>query len=280
MYQLLCFGANNAAGAALVDTPSIPDENFNPQNGHWIFYEDYSLAAVAAVGASITQVQLFDSTWNSINVQQVYPTNLSATIPNNPNVKILTQYPVQIPQNEQVSAQISNNLAMGTEYEFVLMWLLPGGKVMSQPNPPAPFGNAGRVQALFTVTTALTAGIFSGDTPIAVPNVLRGGTYCVAGLQLVVPNGIAYRVNFPRAPLYQGRKLNPGNLVQNAYGDVPQKEGTFWLGPMGYFDTSEFFQIAILGNQAVGSATYTGFLDLIYMGPNLIGQGGMNPGQM
>jgi hypothetical protein len=277
MFQILAYGADNAAGATLVDTPAIADPAFVTQNGHWIFYEDYELDAVFVNGASLTAAQLFDSTWNSLNVQQLDPVNLSAGIPGNPQIAESLRYPVQIPQNEQVALQLSNNLAMASEYEFGILFISPAGQARNVPSPAAQYGNKGRIKALFTVTTALTAGVWSADSLVVVPNLIKGGTYCVAGVQLYVGAGIAVRCNFPRAPLYQGRKLYPGALTSAAYGNVPQKEGRQWMGPFGYFDTTEFFQVSVLANGTVGSATYTGFLDLVYMGQALIGQGGMTP---
>lgn len=277
MYQLLAYGANNAALATLVDTPAISDENFVQQNGHWLFYEPYMLVGMAAIGASLTQVQLFDSTWNSLNVPQVYPPIIGATIPQNPNVIDLRNQPITIPQNEQIACQMSNDLGVGNEQETLLLWIVPQSGITTQPMPPGPMGNMGRIKALANVTATLTQGVFSPDTPIALPNIIKGGTYCVTGIQVVCAQGIAFRVNFPRAPLFMGRKLNPGGLCTAAYGNVPALPGAQWLGPMGYFDTTELFQIAVLGATTVASATYQVFIDLIYMGANLIGQGGNLP---
>lgn len=47
---------------------------------------------------------------------------------------------------------------------------------------------------------------------------------------------------------------------------------------MGYFDTTEFPQIEILAGTTTSSATYTGYLDMTYMGQQLIGQGGTPQG--
>jgi len=274
MYQILAYAANNAAAAALVDTPNVTDQNFVPRNGHWFFQEPYKLMAKAVLGTSLTAAQLFDSTWNAINVPQIYPPNLSLAIPTNPQVQDLRKFPIDIPQNEEIALQLSNNLAMGNEWEFGLLWIAPSNANMQLPSPPPPIGNMGRVKALFTATIVLTAGTWSPDVVIAIPNLLRGGTYCVAGCNLVCPHGVAYRLNFPRAPLYMGRKLIAGNLVEAAYGNVIQKEGDSWLGPMGYFDNVEYPLISVLGGTTTGSTTYTGYLDLIYLGQATMGQAG------
>jgi hypothetical protein len=278
MYQILAFGANNAALASLANTPALGDENFTIQNSNFIFYEQYSMVGVYASGVSLTAAQFNDSTWNSLNTRQIYPVNLSLTPPTNPQIQDLRMNPVDIPMNEQIQVQLSNNLATGNEYEFVLIWMIPKGAIPPQPAPPAPYANTGRILAEFTWTSALTAGAWSSDSVVTVPNLIKGGTYMVVGLRIVMAHAVAYRINFPRAPLNGNRKLSPGGLVENAYGNVPMKEGSMWLGPMGIFDTTEYFQLAALGTATTGSATYTGYLDLVYLGQNLIGQGGNVPG--
>lgn len=277
MFHILGYGYNAAAGDTLVQMPALSDPSFVPQNENWIFYEDYELDAIYASGVSLTAAQLFDSTWNSLNVPQIYPVNLLLTPPSNPQVQDQRQYPIQIPQNEQIQAQVSNNLAEGNEYEFILMFISPNGQPRNIPTPASPYGNKGRIKALFTWTGALTAGAWSPDAPVTVPNLIRGGTYCVVGVNIVMANAVAVRFNFPRNGAMSPRKLYPGALVENAYGNIPLMKGAQWMGPFGYFDTTEYFQIAALGTAAEASATYTGYLDLVYMGQNLIGQGGMTP---
>jgi hypothetical protein len=274
VYQILAYAANNAALAVLADTPNVSDQNFVPRNGHWFFQEPYELMAKACIGLNLTAAQLFDSTWNAINVPQIYPINLLATIPSNPQVEDLRLFPIDIPQNEEIALQLSNNLGAGNQWQFGLLWISPKGSSRQLPSPPAPIGNMGRVRALFTATIVLTAGQWSPDVIITIPNLLRGGTYCVAGLNIVCPNGIAYRLNFPRAPLFMGRKLVAGNLVDAAYGNVVQKEKDAWLGPLGYFDNVEYPLISILGAVSTASTTYTGYLDLIYLGQATMGQTG------
>jgi hypothetical protein len=271
MYQILAYGADNTNAAVLADTPALNDQNFVPVNKHWFFQESYKLMAKAVFGASVTAAQLFDSTWNSINVPQIYPVNVSATVPSNPQIVDLRKFPISIPQNEEIALQLSNN-AVAPEWEFGLIFIAPMPDDLRLPAPPQPIGNMGRVQALATVTTTLTQGAWSADATMTMTNIMHGGTYCIAGAQVICAQGIAYRMNFPRQPLYMGRKLTPGNICVASYANIVQKEGCEWLGPMGYFDTVQYPYIAILGATTVGSTTYTVILDLIYMGPQLISQ--------
>jgi hypothetical protein len=274
MFQVLAYGANNAAGAALIDTPAISDPSFVTQNNHWLFYENYELDAVFLNGVSLTAAQLFTPTLNSLNIPQVYPPNLSLAPPSNPQVMDLRQYPLQLPMNAQIAAQLSNNLAMGNEWEFLLLFIAPFGQPRGLPSPAAPYGAMGRIRALFTVTVALTAGVWSPVTPIAIPNLIMQGTWCVTGIELICAHGVAGRMTFPRPPINGTRVLRPGFLTNAAYGNIPLMKGSSWMGPFGYFDTTEFPQLEILAGTTTNSATYTGYIDMVYMGMSLLGQSG------
>jgi hypothetical protein len=270
MYHLLSYYAAQAAGASYADTAFVVDNTISSRNNHPIFTEDYEVAATYVAGASITAARWSDSTWNSISQPEIYPANLSLAVPTNPQVSDMRQWPRQIPRNEEIQAQLSNNLGSSTEPEFVLAWIRPLGFRPSLPQGAAGYGGLSRVRAIFTFTGAITVGVWSSDLVITITNTIRGGTYALVGCNVVCAHGIAYRFNFPRAPLYQGRKLYPGNLVEAAYGNTPQKEGDIWLGELGRFDTFELPLISILAGTTTTSTTYTGYLDLIYLGSGMM----------
>jgi hypothetical protein len=270
MFHLLSYYGANAAGATLLDTPMVTDGVLSVRNGHPILTEDYEMAANAIFGASITAAQFSDATWNAINIPQIYPVNLSLAVPANPQVNDLRNWPIQMPKNEEIALQLSNNLGSSTEPEFGLVWMRPLGQKVNIPPPASGIGSIGRVRAIFTFTGAITAGVWSSDMVVTITNLIKGGTYCLIGCNVICAHGIAFRWNFVRAPLYQGRKLYPGSLVDAAYGNVTLREGRIWMGPYGYFDTFELPLISILAGTTTTSATYTGYLDLIYLGTNML----------
>jgi hypothetical protein len=270
MFHIGAYFAANAAGALLADTPYVTDGVISTRNGHPIFTEDYELCAAAVNGVSLTAAQFSDATWNAINTPQLYPPMLSLTVPGNPQINDFRNWPVQIPKNEEIALQLSNNLGAATEREFGLIWVAPFGKPRMLPAPAPGVGSVGRVRAIFTCTGAITQGVWSSDMVVTITNLIKGGTYAMVGCNLVCALGLAFRWNFVRAPLYQGRKLYPGSLCEAAYGNVPLKEGRNFMGVLGYFDTFELPYISILAATTAGSATYTGYLDLIYMGQNMI----------
>lgn len=270
MYQILANYASVAASGTNVSLAALTDPNFSTRNSHWIFTEDYYMMGVAGFGATLNGLQIYDATYNAINTPQVYPVNLSLNAPSNPQVEDLRSWPVMIPQNEEIDFQGGNSDSGAAADTMSVFWIMPRGQIPGLPVPSGGIGSYGRVKAKFTVTCATTKGAWTADQTITITNLIKGGTYCLAGLYLVCTAATAFRVNFVRAPLYQGRKMQPGGLCEEAYGNVPLDKGLDWLGPMGYFDTFEYPLLALLGNTTAGSATYTGFMDLIYMGPNML----------
>ena len=109
MFQILAYAAQANAGL-LTDMVAIPDTSFSARggasgSGHWIFTEQYDLVAATAAGATLTQAQLYDATYNATNVPQIYPVNLGITPLTNPNVMDLRRQPWPIPLNEEFAAQ-------------------------------------------------------------------------------------------------------------------------------------------------------------------------------
>lgn len=269
MYQVLAYYKSINAGT-YSDMPAVPDPNFSARGGtggadHWIFTEPYDLCAAAGFATTLTAMQLFDATFNAINIPQVYPVTKGVVPPSNPNIMDFRMMPIPLPLNEEVALQASAG-AGGAEDVFGLIWIKPSGigapsdrgVMASERNP--------RVTAIVTASITLTKGVWSPFANLTFTNPLKGGAYQVNGLYLVCAASLAFKLNFVKAPLYQGRKLFPGSYVENAYGNVPLRFGSNWLGPLGRFNNFELPQISVLGNAAVGAATYTGYLDLTYLG--------------
>lgn len=268
MFQILGYTVSN--NGLLTDMVAIPDTSFSARGGaggaaHWIFTESYNLMAIFGAGATITALQLFDSTYNAINIPQVYPINLAITPLSNPNVMDLRQQPWPLPMNEEIAMQCSGG-AGGAEPDYALIWIKPAGMATMDAPPPVPTLGTPRVYANVTATAVLTATAWSPFVPITFVNPLKGGAYQVNGANWFVGHSLAYRHNFVKAPLYMGRKLFPGSLTENAYGNVPLRFGSNWMGPHGRFNNFELPQVSFLGTTTEGSATYNGILDMTYLG--------------
>ena len=269
MYHLL---ANYASvnSATVVQLNAVADGQFTQQNNAFIFTEAYYLEALYASGATIAIAQINDPLLNAINNFQIYPTNKSLTPAANPNVMDLRRAPQTLPMNEQFMIQAANS-AGGAEATICLLFIRPpndGGQDWSV--KPGTAQNP-RTIAVFTATIVLTVGVWSPLVAITFTNPLKGGAYQINGTNLVCANGTAYRWMFPKQPLYVGRKLQAGGLCDAAYGNQPLRFGPDWLAGQGRFNYFEPPQIQALGNATTGSTTYTGYMDLTYLGDPGVG---------
>lgn len=249
-----------ATGGAvtLLDVPAVTDSQFSIRNGHFIFSEDYNLLAAAAFGPGISALQSNTPHVNYINPAQLYPTMLSATVPANPQPVDLRSYPLALPMNEEVAWQVSD---ANSEQVKLFTWIgTPGW------NTQLPKGIQ-RQTVLLTASVATAAYGWSADTNLTQATQLRGGVYAVVGAQCVAAATLAFRINFPRRPLYRGRKTLPGDLATQTYGNAPLRFGTPWLGLWGFFDTFELPLLEVFAN-AAATVTHTLYLDCIYMDNN------------
>jgi hypothetical protein len=269
MYHLLAnFASVNSA--TVVQLNGVADGQFTQQNNAFIFTEPYNLMAAYASGATIAIAQINDPLLNSVNNFQIYPANKNLTPVTNPNVMDLRKAPQTIPMNEQFMAQAANS-AGGAEATIMLWWIAPpnGGGVDWSVKPGT--AQNPRTLAVFTATIVLTVGVWSPLVAITFTNPLKGGAYQINSTMLIAASGAAYRWMFPKQPLYVGRKLQAGNLCEAAYGNVTMKFGPDWMGGQGRFNYFEPPQIQAIGNATVGSTTYTGYMDLTYLGDPGIG---------
>jgi hypothetical protein len=270
MYHLL---ANYASvnSATFVQLNAVADGQFTTQNNAYIFTEPYDLMAIYASGANMSAAQINDPLLNAYNNFQIYPINQALAPASNPNVMPLLSSPQRVPMNEQFMAQ-SHNAAGGAEAHLMLWWIqAAGGGVPDWSVMPGTTTNP-RTLAIFTATIVLTVGVWSPLVAITFTNPLRGGAYQINGASLVCANGTAFRWMFPKQPLYAGRKLQAGGLCDATYGNNPLRFGPTWLGGMGRFNYFEPPQIQALGNATTGSTTYTGYMDLTYLGDVGVGQ--------
>jgi hypothetical protein len=264
VYHLL---ANYASvnSATPVQLNGVNDGQFTQNNNAFIFTELYLLMGVFHSGLATVYADINDPTLNAINPFQIYPINAALAPSSNPNVMDLRQAPQLIPMNEQFMAR-ANNAAGGAAANIQLWWIQANGPGVPdwsiRPGTP----QNPRTFALFTCTVALTVGVWSPLVQVNFPNPLKGGAYQINGANLVCANGTAYRWMFPKQPLYAGRKLQAGGLCDAAYGNNPLRFGSGWLGGQGRFNYFEPPQIQIIANATTGSATYTGYMDLTYLG--------------
>jgi hypothetical protein len=257
-----------AAGATNADFTAANDPDFTVRNGHYIFTEQYQLLRATTIETSAIRGRFQAPSWNAIGEFSTAQVNRSATVPSNYQSDWYGPLGPMIPMNEEFQVQVSNNLGAATEVGTVIIDIAPMN--WNQNLPAVPPGSLSLItRASFTLTP--TANVWSGGQQLTFSQALRGGVYAVTDCQVQGTNAAAWRLIFPRTKLYNGRKLRPGGLIQNAIGDVtPQVPplGREFMGVLGYFHTFELPQVDIFGLTA-GAITYQVFLNVTYLGQDL-----------
>ena len=261
MFHLLAWEEALAAGAADSDLDAVPDPEFSRRNDHFITTEPFNMIAAMYMAASATRARFNIPTINAIGRHQFWPVNRSATVNSDPRVQDFRDYPMPLPMNEELAVEGSNNLACMTENSTLFAWIAPPTW-----NRNLPRG----LQRLVVRATGAVAGVaqsWSALGNLTFAENLRGGWYSLVGAGCFDAGTLALRFVFPRPYIYQGRKLRPGIVCDEAIGNIiwsPQFGG---LGEFGRFHSFEPPQIEIYANASAAS-TQEIRLDLIYHGEN------------
>jgi hypothetical protein len=264
MFCLLGYTGAPGAAAADFDLTALTDPDFSQRSGHYIFTEQYRLAAAAQVEASGVRATLLCPTWSAIGRMNIYPPTRSAAPVSSTYVDLRTDWPVPLPLNEEFQAQTTNNAGAGTRSN-VAIWLMTNDWTRNLPTGILP------IMIRATVACTGVANAWSGPSTLTFEQSLRGGVYSIVGADAQVAGSIAHRAIFPRQKLYQGRKLRPGNLTLNAVGDFPPLYGQNQariFGEWGRFHTFEPPQWEFWMN-AAGAVTPELRMHLIYLGTEL-----------
>lgn len=264
MFALLGYTSSAAAGATNADLTALTDPDFTQRNGHYTFTERYRLLAACDIGANDTTASLLTPTWNAISRFNISPPTRSATPVSRGWLDLFMQMQPPIPLNEEFQFQTSNDAGAPVRTNGVL-WIGTEDWNRNLPSGIMPF------EIRCTAAATGVANAWSGATAITFEQSLRGGVYSICGAYFQGAGCIAARVIFPRQRLYQGRKLRPGHLVQNAVGDFPPMLGQYQstiFGEWGRFHTFEPPQLEVWAN-AAGAVTIECRFRLVYLGTEL-----------
>jgi hypothetical protein len=264
VFALLGYTASDNVGGVTTDLAALVDPDFTQRNGHYTFTEQYRLGGVVGIGTNVTRTDLLCPTWNAIGLMNSYPPVRSATPVSSTYVDLRTDWQVPIPLNEEFQVQQANDAGAANRLNGVL-WIFTQDWNRNLP--------AGIFPIMIRATSSVTkvANAWSGPATITLEQSLRGGVYSIIGYDCFLAGCIASRIIFPRQKLYQGRKLRPGNLCQNALGDFPPLYGynqARVFGEWGRFHTFELPQIEVWGN-AAGAVTAELRIHAVYLGTDL-----------
>jgi hypothetical protein len=266
VFHLLAYSNVFAGAATLQDATAVADANFSIRNGHYILTEPYNLLAATGLGATLSAMEFNVPSINALGKHNLFPPITSLTVPANPNIDDYTDSPPRLPINEEIAIAQSDTAA---ETATALLWI---GTPDWNRNIPSQQPGQGilmrRIRVLATQSVTKVANAWSADTALTFETTLRGGVYSVVGASCVAAGCQAFRINFPRRPLYSGRKTLPGDLCIQTFGNQIWRKGPNWLGEWGRFHTFEPPFIEVFGS-AAGAVTTQLFLDLIYLGTDV-----------
>lgn len=242
MFHILANTIATGGSVTDKDTPAAVDSEISQRNSHYILTEQYDLLAAALFGATITRANISVPTWNQVTKFNVWPPNRNVAIPSPPQLDTWFDYPPPLPMNEEIIAQITDT---ASEQATMFSWIAPHGNwTMNLPKGkgPLPIFEA----RVFFTASSITQNLWSGLQNITFEQSLRGGTYAVVGCEVQGTNLLAFRLVFPRAPIWHNRKLRPGGLCTTAIGDLmsynlPKRQ--FSWGEWGRFSTFELPQM-------------------------------------
>lgn len=271
MFHLLSYTTTTAGAVTLSNLGMVADGAIAQGSTGYRFTEPYKLLAAFPHAASLTQVEIRSPTLDGLSRWNVWPLTLSLNIPGNPQVDDYRPFAPILPLYEDVSCAVSDT-AVGGEQIIVHEWIGTQGWTPDLGILNSMFGRGDpyigrRMTVNCTPTLNKGAGAWGADVALTFEQLPRGGVYAVIGGECVAAACSAWRINFSRSPLYQGRKLFPGDIVQQAVGDVPKKQGRNWLGVWGVFHTWEL-PFASLFGQAAGTVAVNLNLDVVYLGGN------------
>lgn len=251
------YSASLAAGPNL-DTTAVLDEVITRRNNHFIFTNPMNLLAALPIGALMTRARFGNAALSQLSINHLWPIEVSATIPDLPQLVDFRDFPLELPQNEELTIELSNSGA-GPTQSSVVMFL--GDPAWTRNFPP----HLDRVNPRATVV--ITAGSETTWTALAEPvfeRDLLNGVYAVVGASLVGADALAFRLRFPDQPDVGGKQFRPGALVQNAANLQPNSMFLGGMGEWGRFHTFSPPEVQVLADAAGG--TYEMRFQLLYLG--------------
>ncbi len=243
---------------ANTDLNAVADEILTRRNSHFIFTEPVNLLAVYGFGGVISRLRFGNAALTQKGSNHIWPLEVSATIPDLPQLMDMRDAPMMLPRNEELTLEATNTAAGPTETGAVLLLGKPGWSMAWPAHSDRLVARATCVIAAGTETT------WTALSEIVMERDLLNGVYAVVGASVVAADAIAARFRFPDQPSIGGKQFRPGCLVQNAANLAPHPMFFGGLGEWGRFHTFSLPEMQVLGDAAGG--TYEVRLQLLYLG--------------
>ncbi len=240
------------------DMNAVADSVFTVRNNHLIFTDRMNLIGVYGFGALLSRARFGNAALTRLGSNHIWPIEVSATVPDLPQMMDLRDSPLMLPKNEELTIEVTNTAAGPTETGAVLCLADPLWTMGFPSHRDRLVSRATCVIAAGTETTwtALSELTFERD--------LYNGVYAVVGASVVAANAIAARFRFPDQPQTYNKQFRPGCLVQDSAALAPNPAFMGGFGEWGRFHTFSPPEMQVLADAAGG--TYEVRLSLLYLG--------------
>lgn len=252
--------AYNESVAAVTDSDinAVLDEVLVTRNSHLILTTPYNLLAIYGQGSLLSRLKFANAGLTQLGSNHIWPIEVSATIPDLPQIMDRRDSPMKLPLNEEITIQGTTTAAGPSDVDAVLFLGTPMWNMNFPPHLD---------RLMMRATSVVAAGAESAWTALANITFERdplAGVYAIVGASVVAADAIAFRLRFPDQPAVNGKQNRPGGLVQNAANLQPHPAFMGGFGEWGRFHTFSPPQIEVLDDTAGG--TYEVRLDCLYLG--------------
>ena len=268
MHTIQVYAGNNSVPANNFDLTAQLDSgaNFSARNGHFILTEQYGLGYAIAQSAHMTDARILSPKIAAINSDgfRIASFQQKAGVGGVPTlVDRYLHSPISLPMFEEIQGQGSTGTA---EEQWLAMVMLTPGWTNAIPSG---------LQMMFEATTASftpSANVWSTPQALVFNANPRGGVYACVGCSVQqTADTLFFQLVFPRTKLYNGRKLNPGWVAQNAVGsfeDVITQMNRYHLGVWGFWHTFEPPTISVFATTSAAMTPIVRFWN-IYLGEDV-----------
>lgn len=253
MHILAAFYGSIANGTAYGILPAVPDQALSVMNGNvYLSGKKLRVLGSAAIGASLTGVQLDAPSLRTLALPELYPAIVGAAVPDFYRVSWFDQFAPSVQANETFGLRVSVGGGAPSD-NFGALWLAPQ-LVGAQPGPVTTIP--------FTATITAVKGSWVNG-PLTPATQLAVGRYQVVGMECVAANTFLARLAFPGGD----NAWRPGVVANTTYGrtGTRQLNRLGGMGSFGSFDSTAIPSLDIFGIGA-GAAAPTVYLDLVKTG--------------
>lgn len=228
---------------ANTDVAALADQVLTISAGNrFLFQRDTALVWTYAASTTISRARLTSPTLQQVGFPNIRPVTRAVGGINNPNIMDLRRRPLILPGLEEIGAQATTALAMGTERVTIIMATGQSEVDWDRYSVSIPDGDI--IPVRFTGSTAAVANAWT-DITMAPDDPIGAGEYAIVGGDWFSATGIAFRL------LLDNQVHRPGGLCVagvDRRGPLTNYPGN--MGVWGRFRTTALPRFQLLAGAA------------------------------